>query len=86
MHEWGLMKALVRRVEQIAAAEHATEVTRVRVGIGALSHLTPEYLESHFAEAARDGVAAGAILDVVQDSDQSSADAQDVRLISVDVR
>jgi len=86
MHEWGLMKALVRRVEEIAAAEQATAVTRVRVGIGALSHLTPDYLESHFAEATRQGVAVGAILDVVRGSDQSAPDAQDLRLISVDIR
>jgi hydrogenase nickel incorporation protein HypA/HybF len=75
------MRDLVRKVEQVAAEEGAVRVTRVRVSVGALSHLDAKHFRDHFDVAARGTIAEGAGVEVAE----TGARTTDVRLESVEV-
>ena len=85
MHEASLMAALIRQIESVAAAEGAARVIGVSVWVGALSHLSEDHFAEHFAQAAAGTIAEGAHLDVTISGDMHDADAQDIRLESVEV-
>ena len=85
MHERALMRDVMRKIEETAAAEGATRVTRVAVRLGALSHFTPEHFREHFADASRGTLAEGAAVDAVVEEDITDADAREVVLESVEV-
>ena len=63
MHEYSLVAALARRVEEEARARGATAVTGLRVRIGALAGVEPALLESAFT-LCREGLLAGASLEI----------------------
>ena len=81
MHERSLVADLVRRVEEVAGPDR---VTRVRVRLGTLCHLSPEHLRGHFATAAAGSAAAGAELVVEQGTDIADPLAADLVLESID--
>ena len=85
MHEAGLMKGLMRRVEEIAAAQEAKRVTGVSVWLGALSHMSPEHFAEHFEEAATGTIAEGAQLNATPSNDLDHPNAQDILLESIEV-
>lgn len=85
MHEFALMKDLMREIDSVAKREGATSVVAVKVRLGALSHMTPSHFREHFEDSARDGVAAGARVDVEIGTDISDPRARDVILESVEV-
>lgn len=85
MHEHGLMKTLMRRIDQVAVAEGARRVTRVSVWLGALSHMTPAHFGEHFRDSSRGGVAEGATIDCVPSDDIHDARASEVVLTGVEV-
>ena len=79
------MRDVMRKIEETAAAEGATRVTRVAVRLGALSHFTPEHFREHFADASHGTLAEGAAVDAVVEEDITDADAREVVLESVEV-
>ena len=85
MHEASLMSDLLSKIEQIALEAKAEKITRVRVKLGALAHMTPDHFLGHFEEAAFGTAAEGATLEIEQADDQNDPHAQDVLLKSVDV-
>ena len=85
MHEQSLIRALVRQLEEVAAAEGARRITGVRVWCGALSHFTPEHFREHFERAAAGTAAEGAAVEVELSDDVTDADAAGIRLESVEV-
>jgi hydrogenase nickel incorporation protein HypA/HybF len=85
MHELALVRDLVTRVEQVAAAQDAARVTRITVRLGVLSHCTPEHFREHFEDAARGTVAAHASVDARVAGDATGADAAAIVLESVEV-
>lgn len=85
MHEFSLMADLLRKIETVARDNQADKVVRVKVKLGALSHITPEHFEEHFVEAIHGTVAEGAKLEVEQMTDQNDPHAQDILLDSVEV-
>lgn len=85
MHETLLVAGLVRKVAAVARENGAGRVTAVRVRLGAFSHLSPDHFAEHFAIDAAGTVAEGARLDVEIATDEAAPDAQDIRLLSVDV-
>lgn len=85
MHERALTADLVRAVEQVAAHEGATRVVRLRVRLGALSHLTPEHFREHFEDAARGTVVEGADVEAFLDGEIGDERAADVVLEAVEV-
>ncbi len=85
MHEASLMTNLMRRITDVARAEHAERVAAVSVWIGALSHLSASHFAEHFERAARGTIAEGARLDVTVSDDPDHANAQDIVLRDLEV-
>jgi hydrogenase nickel incorporation protein HypA/HybF len=85
VHEQALMRDLMRKITAEAEAEGATRVTRIRVRLGALSHLTDTHFREHFEEASRGTVAEGAAVEAELRSDPTEPDAQGVVLESIEV-
>ncbi len=85
MHETGLVRDLLRRIEEVARQEGARRVTAVSVRLGALSHLSPEHFTEHFRAAARGGIAEGARLEIAVDRDPHHPEAQWLRLEEVEL-
>lgn len=85
MHEQALMRDLVGRIDELAAAEQAAAVTRIRVRLGALSHFTPEHFREHFEDAASGTRAEGATVEATLCEDTTSVDAAGVVLESIEL-
>jgi hydrogenase nickel incorporation protein HypA/HybF len=85
MHEQAVMRDLVGRIVDLAAAERASSVTRIQVRLGALSHFTPEHFSEHFEDASRGTPAEGAAVETVVCHDATAADAAGVVLESVEL-
>ena len=78
MHEQALMAELKQVVDQLLSKEPGTRVTRARLWIGALSHLTEEDLRQRWAETFAQTPAEKAELEV-----ECSEDLEDPRALSV---
>jgi hydrogenase nickel incorporation protein HypA/HybF len=63
VHEYSLVAALTRKVEEEARARHATAVTRLHVRIGALAGVEPGLLASAFT-LCREGLLKDASLEI----------------------
>lgn len=85
MHEHAVLRALMREIVRVAAAENARRVTAVHVLLGALSHLTEEHFRDHFAIESRGTPAEGAVVTVEVGVDPFAPDAQTVVLRSIEV-
>jgi hydrogenase nickel incorporation protein HypA/HybF len=85
MHEQAVMRDLVGRIVDVAAAERASAVTRIQVRLGALSHFTPEHFREHFEDASRGTPAEGATVEARPSHDATAADAARVVLESVEL-
>jgi hydrogenase nickel incorporation protein HypA/HybF len=68
------------------AREHdAKSVSRVKLKVGAMAHLSPEHLREHFDLAARGTLAEKAQVEVEVDPDPEAEDAWDLILQSVEI-
>ena len=85
MHEEGMLKDLVRKAEEVARRERAERVTRVRLWVGALSHLGGPELKDRWAHAVEGTVLAGARVEIETDPDPHHPNAENVILKSIDV-
>ena len=85
MHERSLMASLLRQAEEIAREHRSNRVVRLRVALGALSHLSHEHFREHFEEASRGTVAEGAEMEVCVLEDITDPRAQDIVLESADI-
>jgi len=85
VHETHLTNDLVRRLEELAADEGATRVTRISVRLGALSHFDPGHFREHFADSARGTVADGAEVEAEVDPEPTAPGAQGVLLEFVEL-
>ena len=85
MHEAGLMKGLMRRIEAVAGAEGGGRVVALSVWLGALSQMSPAHFEEHFRRASQGTRAEGARIDASTSDDVGHQHALDVVLESVEV-
>jgi hydrogenase nickel incorporation protein HypA/HybF len=85
MHEHALIADLIRKIETIARANNARRVVKVKLRLGALSHMSPEHMREHFAAAAQGTLAQGAVLESEVSTDIDDPRARDIVLDSVDV-
>jgi hydrogenase nickel incorporation protein HypA/HybF len=85
MHERAVMQDLISRIIVLADAEGASNVTKIRVRLGALSHFTPEHFREHFDDAAAGTTAEGATVDAVLSYDATDDEAAGVVLESVEL-
>ena len=85
MHEHSLIADMIRKIEAIARENHAQRVVKVRLRLGALSHMSPEHMREHFAAAAQGTLAQGAVLESELSTDIDDPRARDIVIDSVDV-
>ncbi len=85
MHETALVRDVVRRVDDLVRSTGARRVLRVKVWLGALSHLSPAHFREHYAVEARNTPAGEALLEIEASTDLDDPQAQHVRLESVDI-
>ena len=85
MHETALVRDLVRQMIELARATGARRVTRAKLWLGALSHLSAVHFRAHFAAEARDTIAAAAVLEIEVSDNPDDPDAQHIRLVSIDI-
>ena len=85
MHEFSLIKDLMRKIESVARVPHARKVLGVKVKLGALSHISADHFREHFIHASHGTIAEGARLEVETSSDVTDAHAQEIILESVEV-
>ncbi len=86
MHEEALLRDLVRKVEEVARAHRVERVERVRLWVGALSHLTEGTLRARWSMATIGSVAEGSGLEVESSLDVHDPRAQGVVLQSLTPR
>lgn len=84
MHEAGLMRDLMRKITDLAAAEGARRVTGVTVWLGALSHMSPAHFREHFDQAAAGTLAEGARLTCETSADIGDPHAEAILLRSIE--
>ncbi len=65
MHEYSLVEALVRRVEEEARRRNATAVHRLRVSVGELAGVEPELFRTAYETFRAGTVCANAALELV---------------------
>jgi len=85
MHETGIVRDLVHRLERAARDAGAERVSGVAVWLGALSQFSPEHFRAHFDDEARGTVAQGAAVRIVMSEDIEHPHAQNVLIESVDL-
>lgn len=85
MHETGIVRDLVRRLEQAALEAGAPRVTAVDVWLGALCQFSAVHFREHFDDEARGTAAEGAALRIETSEDVADANAPYVLLRSVEL-
>lgn len=83
MHEKVLVQDLQRKLLEVAAREKATRILRVRVWVGALSHVTEDSLRGLWPDLVKGGPAAGSELEIEMSGDPHHPQAQSLILSSV---
>lgn len=81
MHETGIVRDLVRRVESAAADAGAIRIVGISVWLGALSQFSPGHFREHFDDEARGTLAEHAKLSI-----EASDDPGDPNALSVMIR
>lgn len=85
MHEETLLQDLVRKVGEVERAHPGEKVRRVRIWVGALSHLNGATIRSRWPLAAQGTSLEFAEIEVETSTDVGDPRAQAVRLLSVDL-
>ena len=85
MHETGIVRDLVRRLQAAAGNAGAIRVAGVSMRLGALSAFSPAHFQEHFEAEARGTLAEGAALQILVSDDVTDPQAQDVVLESIDL-
>jgi hydrogenase nickel incorporation protein HypA/HybF len=85
MHETALVRDVVHRIEDLARSAGARRVIAARIWLGALSHLSAEHFRAHFRIEAAGTCAATATLEIDESDDPHEPQAQNIRLVSVEL-
>ena len=85
MHETGIVRDLVRRLDRAARDSGAGRVSGATVWLGALSQFSPEHFRAHFLDESRGTCAEGAALHIELSDDASDPHALDVMIRSIDL-
>ena len=83
MHEEALLRDLRRELDEIARREGVERITRVRLRVGALCHVSPETLRDRWAALVAGSPARDATLEIETSQDTRDLRAQDVVLADV---
>ena len=85
MHEQSLMADLMRKINALGQEHHGKKIVRVKVKLGALSHISADHFREHFVQAAQGSCAEQTQLDVEELTNINDPHAQEILLDSVEV-
>ncbi|EQD63551.1 hypothetical protein B1B_06989 [mine drainage metagenome] len=85
MHEEALFRDLRRKLEEIAREEHAAQISRVSVWVGALSHVSEEILRSRWPTTVEGTAARSSRLEVQLSTDVNDPRATRIVLTQLDI-
>jgi len=85
MHEEAMLRDVIRNAEEVARREGPGRVTRVRLWVGASSHLGGPELEARWADAVRGTVLAGAQVEIELSEDPHHPHAGSIVMRSLDL-
>ena len=85
MHEQSLMTDLMKKINAIGEDGQARSIVKVRVKLGALSHISADHFKEHFVLAAKGSLAENAQLDIEKSTDLNDPQAQEILLDSVEI-
>ncbi len=85
MHEQSLMTDLMGKIKKIGQEAQAKNILRVKVKLGALSHISADHFKEHFVQAAKGTLAEQAQLDIELSTDLNDPQAQEILLDSVEI-
>ena len=85
MHEAGLIRDLVSKINELAGRESATSVSKVSVWLGALSHISEDHFREHFENEPGGTIAENAELEIETSEDIDHPQAQDILLRSIEI-
>jgi len=85
MHEFSIIKDLMRKISTIALEQHASKVLSVTVKIGALSHISPDHFREHFIHASHGTITDCAQLNIEVQTDINDPQSQDVLIQNIEV-
>lgn len=85
MHEQSLMTDLMSKIHAIGEEAQASSIVRVKVKLGALSHISADHFKEHFVLAAKGSLAEQAQLDIEVLTDLNDPQAQEILLDSVEI-
>jgi hydrogenase nickel incorporation protein HypA/HybF len=85
MHEEAMLQDLRRKLVEIVGQEGSPRVVRVRLWVGALSHVSEEQLRQQWWRVVEGTGAQSAALDVTTSGDLNDPRAQGLVLVSLDV-
>jgi hydrogenase nickel incorporation protein HypA/HybF len=85
MHEEAMLQDLRRKLVEVTGREGVPRVARVRLWVGALSHVSEAQLRREWPRVVEGTPAQAAALDVTASSDLDDPRAQGLVLVSLDV-
>jgi hydrogenase nickel incorporation protein HypA/HybF len=85
MHEEAMLKDLRRKLVEVANQQGAERLARVRLWVGALSHVSEEQLRRQWSRVVDGTPAQSAALEVSTSTDLDDPRAQGLVLMSIDV-
>lgn len=85
MHEEAMLQDLRRKLVEVTAREAAPRVVRVRLWLGALSHVSEEQLRREWPRIVDGTPAESAALDLTTSRDFEDPRAQGLVLVSLDM-
>lgn len=85
MHEFSLMADLLKKIQAVSQEQQAEKVTKIKVKIGAMAHISGDHFREHFEHAIKGTIAESAHLEIEESSDIKDPLAQEIVLVSLDV-
>lgn len=86
MHEKSLMDNLMQKILLLAKKEGASKVIKIKVKLGALSHMSKAHFKEHFDIASMGTIAEGAEIEAEESLDIHDPHATSVVLREIDVQ
>jgi hydrogenase nickel incorporation protein HypA/HybF len=83
VHEASLLRDLRRKLDELGRGDGIERIIRVRLKVGALSHVSPELLRERWRELVAGSPAGDAALEIESSADPAAPGAQDIVLTEV---
>ena len=80
-----LFKDIMNKIESISNDHQGKKIVKMKVVLGALSHLSAPHFREHFDSFSKNTAAEGADLEIIEDNDDQAPHAQSVILESVEI-